>query len=247
MWTGNNGCSGFIRMTGRPRSKNSRGAGRHRSGYQYEHRIKHADGAYRWHNVIGHTVASDASGKPVRSMGVRMDITSASRRQALGQSEATLRSLFRAAPVGISILKNRVIEKIIPFAASILVTRWRSVVGQSSRMFYASDEEYDRVGQSLYGKQPEQGLAAVETKIRHSNGELRDVILTAAHVQSRRPGGGKRGGGSRRTERKRAENALRQSEERLKQSQQMANWGTIRSTPCRKIGPAPKTLDSIRH
>ena len=216
------------------------------SGYQYEHRIKHADGAYRWHNVIGHTVASDASGKPVRLMGVRMDITERKQaEQALGQSEATLRSLFRAAPVGISILKNRVIENINTFWCEHFGYPMESVVGQSSRMFYASDEEYDRVGQSLYGKQPEQGVAAVETKIRHSNGELRDVILTAAPLQAGDPAAGNVVVVHDVTERKRAENALRQSEERLKQSQQMARLGHYTFNAVSGNWTSSETLDEI--
>ncbi len=161
------------------------------SSYQYEHRIKHADGSYRWHSVIGHSVASDENGKPVRLIGVRMDITERKlAEEALGRSEATLRSLFLAAPVGISVLKNRVIQSMNAFWCENFGYPMESVVGQSSRMFYSSDEEYDRVGQSLYGQLQEYGVASVETKIRRHDGVLRDVILTAAPLRADDPAAG---------------------------------------------------------
>ena len=43
--------------------------------YQYEARIKHADGTYRWQAVLGKTVKRGEGGKAARIMGVRMDIT----------------------------------------------------------------------------------------------------------------------------------------------------------------------------
>jgi|GEM_PF-2334177 len=45
-----------------------------KSKFQYESRIKHADGSYRWVHVVGHTTESDKSGRPIRILGVRMDI-----------------------------------------------------------------------------------------------------------------------------------------------------------------------------
>lgn len=42
--------------------------------YQYEARIKHADGTYRWVAVLGNAVRLDRDGKPARVIGVRMDI-----------------------------------------------------------------------------------------------------------------------------------------------------------------------------
>ncbi len=43
--------------------------------YQYEARIKHANGCYRWIKVIGHVADSDAYSKPTRLIGVRIDVT----------------------------------------------------------------------------------------------------------------------------------------------------------------------------
>ena len=43
--------------------------------YEYEARMRHADGTYRWINVIGRVIAVDEAGKASRLLGVRMDIT----------------------------------------------------------------------------------------------------------------------------------------------------------------------------
>lgn len=42
--------------------------------YSYEARMKHANGSYRWHSVIGHVIEWD-NGEPTRLIGVRIDIT----------------------------------------------------------------------------------------------------------------------------------------------------------------------------
>ena len=45
------------------------------SKYEYEARIKHADGSYKWIYVIGRIIKWDENKKPVRQIGVRIDIT----------------------------------------------------------------------------------------------------------------------------------------------------------------------------
>ena len=43
--------------------------------YHYEARMRHANGSYRWIQVVGRVLASDAQGKASRLMGIRQDIT----------------------------------------------------------------------------------------------------------------------------------------------------------------------------
>lgn len=71
--------------------------------YSYEARMQHADGSYRWMQVTGRVLARDATGKPTRLLGVRIDITD--RQQLLQQlqaGEARFRALFEQAAVGVA-------------------------------------------------------------------------------------------------------------------------------------------------
>lgn len=43
--------------------------------YDFEARLRHADGSYRWVHVIGHVTQRDAAGKPRQLSGVRIDVT----------------------------------------------------------------------------------------------------------------------------------------------------------------------------
>jgi diguanylate cyclase (GGDEF)-like protein/PAS domain S-box-containing protein len=43
--------------------------------YQYEARLRHSDGTYRWMSVRGKTVERDRQGRATRMLGVRIDIT----------------------------------------------------------------------------------------------------------------------------------------------------------------------------
>lgn len=43
--------------------------------YEYEARLLHANGTYRWVNVVGRVLARDAQGRASRLLGVRLDIT----------------------------------------------------------------------------------------------------------------------------------------------------------------------------
>ena len=65
-----------------------------REPYEYEARIRHADGDYRWVRVIGRPLELDADGKPRRMIGVRIDITDSRRtEEALRESELRLRQM----------------------------------------------------------------------------------------------------------------------------------------------------------
>lgn len=59
--------------------------------YQYEARMLHADGSYRWVSVVGRVLTKDSQGKATRLMGVRQDITERKlAEEALRQSEVNL-------------------------------------------------------------------------------------------------------------------------------------------------------------
>lgn len=59
--------------------------------YEYEARLRHADGTYRWVRVVGSMLETNPEGAPTRLIGVRIDITDSRRTQeALEESELRL-------------------------------------------------------------------------------------------------------------------------------------------------------------
>jgi PAS domain S-box-containing protein len=81
--------------------------------YEYEARMLHADGSYRWHRVLGRIVEKDEQGKATRMLGVRMDITEHKRAEiALRESEELHRTILLTAMDGFWLLdtQGRILE-----------------------------------------------------------------------------------------------------------------------------------------
>ena len=128
--------------------------------------------------------------------------------EALRQSEAALHSVFQSVPVGICIMKNRVFERVNDSWCKGIGYPEKSLLGQSPRMLYESDEEYDRVGRELYAHLQDGRLATTETRLRRCDGAFRDVVMTAALLQAGNPTAGTVVSIHDVTERKRAEEEL---------------------------------------
>jgi PAS domain S-box-containing protein len=138
------------------------------------------------------------------------------RTTALRQSEAALHSVFRSAPVGICIMKNRVFQSVNVYWCECCGYPEKSLIGKTPRMLYESEEEYDRVGRELYTHLQEGSLASTETRLRRSDGTFRDVVLTASPVQPEDPTAGTVVSVHDVTERKRAEAELRRVNQALR-------------------------------
>jgi PAS domain S-box-containing protein len=143
--------------------------------------------------------------------------------EALRQSEAALRSVFKAAPIGICIMKDRVFQSANDRWYEIVGHTEAELLGQTPRQVYASEEEYQRVGRELYADLPKRGLISVETRLRRGDGALRDVILTAAPLNPHDPSAGDVVAISDVTERKQTEEARRESERKYQELVQHAN------------------------
>jgi PAS domain S-box-containing protein len=174
----------------------------------------------RWRRKDGEEIDILLSSSPIDlsdlSLGVTftaLDITQRKRaEEALRRSEATLQSLIRVAPVGICIMKNRIYQSANVFWCETFGYREEDILGKNTRMLYESDEEYERVGRDVYGQLVERGVASTETVLRRSDGALRNVVITASHLRGDDPSAGAVVVIHDITDRKRAEEALRESE-----------------------------------
>ena len=135
--------------------------------------------------------------------------------EALRYSDATLLSVFRVAPVGICIMKDRRYVSVNEYWTKSFGYQEETLVGKSTRILYENDEEYERVGRALYGSLRDQGIGTVETRLRRSDGVFRDVIVTASPLRAEDLAVGTVVTIHDITERKRAEEELRLNEARL--------------------------------
>lgn len=150
--------------------------------------------------------------------------------EALRQSEATIRSVFRAAPVGIGILKDRIQTSVNKYWCEKLAYPEESLLGKSTRMLYESEEEFNRVGRELYHDLKEKGIASAETRMRSSNGSILEVVLTTAPIRQDDLSAGIIGIIHDITERNEAERAMHESERKYRELVESANSIILRWT-----------------
>ncbi len=137
--------------------------------------------------------------------------------EGLKRSEATLKSVFSACPVGISLTTGDgrigwVNEKM---AAMIGYTEEEAKLSDP-RSAFQTEEEFRRVGDEIYRGVAETGAGSTDTKWVHKDGRILDVHLEAASVDPEDSSKGVVSVAIEMTERKRAEEALRESENKFR-------------------------------
>jgi PAS domain S-box-containing protein len=114
---------------------------------------------------------------------VARDITD--RKQAeesLREQEIKLSSIFRAAPVGIGMVINRVFQEANEMLCHMTGYNRKELLGKSARMLYPTQEDYDYVGQEKYRQISEKGTGTVETRWKRKDGTVIDIILSSTRL-----------------------------------------------------------------
>jgi len=96
------------------------------------------------------------------------------------QTEARLHSLFRAAPIAICLVSNRVLLEVNDRMCEMVGYAREELLEHDARILYPSDEDYNYVGTVEYGQIAEHGTGAVETRWRHKGGAVIDILLSSA-------------------------------------------------------------------
>jgi PAS domain S-box-containing protein len=147
--------------------------------------------------------------------------------QALRESEASLRSIFRAAPVGIGMLTDRVLRQVNDCICEMTGYSRNELLDQNARILYPTREEYERVGREKYVLIREQGTGSIETCWQRKDGKVIDVLLSSTPLDPADWSIGVTFTALDITERKRAERERASLEEKLRISQKMEAIGTL--------------------
>lgn len=134
----------------------------------------------------------------------------------LRESEEKIQSIFRAAPVGIGLVVNRVLLEANETLCSLLGYHRNELIGKSAEILYPSIEEYNRVGTEKYGQIASKGTGSVETVFKCKDGKLVNVLLSSTPLDQTDNLKGVTFTVLNSTERKKAEIALRESEEKFR-------------------------------
>ncbi len=128
----------------------------------------------------------NAHGKLERVIHLAIDISERKRmEESLTEREARLSSILRAAPVGIGIAVNRMIQEVNEQICRVTGYDPEELLGQSARILYPSEEEFHRVGREKYRQIQETGIGSVETQWRKKDGTIIEVLLSSAPLVPR--------------------------------------------------------------
>jgi PAS domain S-box-containing protein len=116
--------------------------------------------------------------------GIVLDITERKEAEArLKEKQANLESIFRAAPVGIGVVRQRVILDVNHLICEMTGYERDELIGANARMLYSSQEDFEFVGREKYRQITEHGTGTVETKWRRKDGRVIDVLLSSTPIE----------------------------------------------------------------
>jgi len=201
-------------------------------GYQYEARLRHADGAYRWQHVQGMSVKRDEDGKVTRMLGIRMDITERKRaEEALRASEEKFRTLadwtydweYWVDPMGRLNYMSPTCKRVTGFGPE----EFADDPGLLTRIVHPTDREtYEQHVQHIHKRDAHIEEAPMEFRIIALDGTVHWIEHVCRPVYSADGSHiGRRVSNRDVTERKETQEALRESEEQYRAVFENAGMG----------------------
>ncbi|UCE84072.1 MAG: PAS domain S-box protein [Deltaproteobacteria bacterium] len=136
--------------------------------------------------------------------------------EALRESEASVKSILMAAPIGIGLVQNRILEWVSERMNEMLGYSGYELIGKSARLLYENDEEFERVGREKYQEIHEEGIGKIETRWRGKDGSMIDVHLRSTPIDPADLSQGVIFTALDITESKQAQKALRESKDRYR-------------------------------
>jgi PAS domain S-box-containing protein len=172
----------------------------------------------RWVRLYSYPLIDEATGQLTGIIEHIRDITEHRRMErAQRESEATLRTVLQTAPISIGMISDK---RILLWVNDNLCKRTGytsdELQGQSTRILYDNQEEFERVARVTLAQIKERGVGSVETRCRRKDGSLLDVQITSAPITAEDLSRGLVFTSLDISDAKRARDALKESEWRYK-------------------------------
>jgi PAS domain S-box-containing protein len=94
-------------------------------------------------------------------------------------SDQLLQNILHSAPSGIGLVVDRVIVNVNDYILLLTGYSRSELLGQSARIFYVDDADYNYVGDEKYRQIAEKGSGTVEIRWRHKDGHILYIILSS--------------------------------------------------------------------
>jgi PAS domain S-box-containing protein len=177
-----------------------------------------------WNNSPLH----DDGGNIVGAISLALDITERElAAEELRRREASLNSIFKAAPIGVGLVINRVLKQVNDRICQMTGYSREELIDQSARILYPTDEDFDYVGREKYAQIAQKDTGTVETRWMRKDGEVMDVLLSSTAIDPNDLAAGVTFTALDITERKKADKKLRESEERFRLLSEAAFEGVV--------------------
>jgi len=119
----------------------------------------------------------DNQGNVGRLAIIARDITEQKKAESeLQEIAASISSIFRAAPVGIGVVSDRILTRVNDRLCEMTGYSPEELVGKSARVLYPADEDFEYVGREKYRQIREEGTGTVETRWKRKDGSVRDIL-----------------------------------------------------------------------
>ncbi|MEM0449870.1 MAG: PAS domain S-box protein [Methanomassiliicoccales archaeon] len=113
---------------------------------------------------------------------VRMAVKQRKDDEAIKNKEARLSAIFRAAPIGIGLVSDRILIEVNDRLCEMLGYKREDLLGKSARVLYPTDDDFNYVGKVKYSHISECGSGSVETKWLRKDGKVLDILLSSTAI-----------------------------------------------------------------